>query len=70
MARQVEVEIEIDIKTGAVTSDTLNFVGKECEAVHDTLQRALNGQVLEKVNKPEKEQKVVQVQINRQQVKH
>jgi len=69
MAQEKVLEIEIDLKTGAVTTDALGFVGKECEGIQDAIQKALLGQVLEKVNKSEKDQKVIQVQINHQTVK-
>ena len=69
MSKERIVELEIDIDTGIVTSDTLNFVGKECEALQDGLTKALAGDLIEQTDKPEKEAQVQEVQIAKQNVR-
>jgi hypothetical protein len=68
MARELIIEMEFDIKTGEMRSDTLNFIGKDCEKIQDELTKAVAGLVLEVENKPEKEAKVQTVQISKQNV--
>ncbi len=70
MAEERIIEIEIDMKTGHVSSDTLNFTGKECEEIHDAIQRELQGEILQQIDKPEKEQMVVQIQNTKQQTRY
>lgn len=69
MAQERILEVEIDLSTGVPTIDTLNFVGKECESIQDQLQASLAGDVIEKVEKPEKEAEVQTVAVARQGVR-
>ncbi len=69
MARELIIEMEFDIKTGEMRSDTLNFVGKDCEKIQDELTKAVAGIILEQDKKPEFEIRVQTVQISKQSVK-
>ena len=69
MARELVIEMEFDMKTGEMRSDTLNFVGKDCENIQNELTKAMAGLVVEQTNKPEKDMKVQMVQISKQSVK-
>lgn len=69
MARELVIEMEFDIKTGEMRSDTLNFVGKDCEKIQDELTKAVAGLVVEVENKPEKDVRVQTVQVVKQPVR-
>jgi hypothetical protein len=69
MAREQIIEIEIDLETGEMRSDTLNFVGKECEAIQDELTKAMAGIIVDSEKKPEYDAKVQMVQSSKQHVR-
>ena len=59
MAKKLEIEIEIDERTGEILIDAIGFVGKACEELHDQLADALGGIVIERTDKAEKKQRPV-----------